>query len=131
LEDFGRKFYGKYQDYISDLKLRFGWGQTGNQGIDNLATYALFVPEYGIGDPTWNIIDGTAYDLAGSGSGNLPSGYRKIQTENDDLKWETTEQTNIGLDFLLFKPKPLRFYRLVYQGYKRYVDQSRLYRYCG
>lgn len=95
-------FMENTKDYISDLKLRFGWGQTGNQGIDNLATYALFVPEYGIGDPTWNIIDGTAYDLAGSGSGNLPSGYRKIQTENDDLKWETTEQTNIGLDFLLF-----------------------------
>lgn len=95
-------FMENSRDVISDLKLRFGWGQTGNQGIDNLATYALFVPEYGIGDPTWEIINGTAYDLSGSGSGSLPSGYRKIQTENDDLKWETTEQTNIGLDFLLF-----------------------------
>ncbi|HMR18527.1 MAG TPA: SusC/RagA family TonB-linked outer membrane protein, partial [Sphingobacterium sp.] len=90
------------KDFISDLKVRVGWGQTGNQGIDNLATYALFVPEYGVGDPTWVIIDGTAYDLSGTGSGNLPSGYRKIQTENDDLKWETTTQTNIGLDFELF-----------------------------
>lgn len=90
------------EGFISDLKLRVGWGQTGNQGIDNLATYALFVPEYGIGNPTWDIIDGTAYDLSGNGTGNLPSGFRKIQTENDDLKWETTTQTNIGLDFEFF-----------------------------
>jgi hypothetical protein len=91
------------RDLISDLKLRVGWGQTGNQGIDNLATYALFVPEYGIGDPTWNIVDGTAYDFSGTGMGSLLSGYRKIQTANDDLKWETTTQTNIGLDFMFFK----------------------------
>lgn len=98
----GERFMEGTKGYISDLKLRVGWGQTGNQGIGDLATYALFVPEYGIGDPTWNIIDGTAYDLSGTGSGILPSGYRKIQTENNDLKWETTTQTNIGLDFSFF-----------------------------
>ncbi|MDR2271028.1 MAG: TonB-dependent receptor [Sphingobacterium sp.] len=95
-------FMAGAKDYISDLKLRVGWGQTGNQGIGDLATYALFVPEYGVGDPTWNIVDGTAYDLSGTGSGTLQSGYRKIQTENNDLKWETTTQTNVGLDFSLF-----------------------------
>lgn len=96
------RFMESTKSFISDLKLRVGWGQTGNQGIDNLATYALFVPEYGVADPTWDIVNGTAYDLAGNGSGILPSGYRKIQTQNDDLKWETTTQTNIGLDFSLF-----------------------------
>jgi TonB-linked SusC/RagA family outer membrane protein len=96
------RFMASTKNYISDLKLRIGWGQTGNQGIGNLATYALFVPEYGVADPTWNIVDGTAYDLSGAGTGKLPSGYRKIQTENNDLKWETTTQTNIGLDFSLF-----------------------------
>lgn len=95
-------FMESTRGFISDLKLRAGWGQTGNQGIDNLAIYTLYVPEYGIGDPTWNIVNGTAYDITGAGSGNLYSGYRKIQTGNDDLKWETTEQTNIGLDFMLF-----------------------------
>lgn len=96
------RFMSATKAYVTDLKLRVGWGQTGNQGIGNLATYALFVPEYGIADPTWNIVDGTAYDLIGAGTGTLPSGYRKIQTENNNLKWETTTQTNIGLDFTLF-----------------------------
>lgn len=96
------RFMENTKGYISDLKLRIGWGQTGNQGIGNLATYALFVSDYGIADPTWDIVNGTAYDLSGTGTGSLPSGYRKTQTENDNLKWETTTQTNIGLDFVLF-----------------------------
>lgn len=87
---------------ISDLKLRIGWGQTGNQQIDNNAIYSLYIPDYGGGDPTWGTSHGTAYDLWGAGSGLLPSGFRSIQIGNDDLKWETTTQTNIGLDFGLF-----------------------------
>jgi TonB-linked SusC/RagA family outer membrane protein len=88
--------------FISDLKLRAGWGQTGNQEIDNYATYTIFVPDYGVGDPTWGIVNGTAYDISGNGSGTLPAGFRKTQTGNDDLKWETTIQTNMGLDFAFF-----------------------------
>jgi TonB-linked SusC/RagA family outer membrane protein len=87
---------------ISDLKLRVGWGQTGNQQIDNNAIYSLYIADYGGGDPTWGTSHGTAYDLSGAGSGLLPSGFRSIQIGNDDLKWETTTQTNIGLDFGLF-----------------------------
>lgn len=84
---------------VSDLKLRLGWGQNGNQEIDNRAIYTIYIPDYGTGDPTWDIIRGTAYDLYGKGSGELPSGFKRLQRANDDLKWETTTQTNIGLDF--------------------------------
>src|SRR5690606_7643431 len=87
---------------ISDLKLRVGWGQTGNQQIDNNAIYSLYIADYAGGDPTWGTSHGTAYDLSGTGSGLLPSGFRAIQIGNDDLKWETTTQTNVGLDFGLF-----------------------------
>lgn len=87
---------------ISDLKLRFGWGQTGNQEIAANARHTLYIPDYGTGDYTWDRPPGTAYDLTGKGGQTLPSGYRKIQTGNDDLRWETTTQTNIGLDFSLF-----------------------------
>ena len=51
-------------DVISDLKLRFGWGQTGNQEIDNYATYNIYTTDYGIGDPTWGAVLGTAYNLS-------------------------------------------------------------------
>ena len=98
-------FMESAKSIVSDLKLRAGWGQTGNQEIDNYATYTTFIPDYGVADPTWNIVNGTAYDISGYGSGSLPAGFRKIQSGNDDLKWETTTQTNIGIDYALFDNK--------------------------
>lgn len=83
---------------VSNLKLRYGWGQTGNQEIENYASLGLYEALYG-SDPTWSPDNGTAYDLYGNGGGNLASGYRRIQQSNPDLKWETTTQNNIGLDF--------------------------------
>ncbi|SHH72797.1 SusC/RagA family TonB-linked outer membrane protein [Wenyingzhuangia marina] len=91
--------------FFSDLKLRTGWGQTGNQEISNEAIYSLYLANYAGGDPTWNTSYGTAYDLSGAGSGLLPSGFIATQTGNDDLKWETTTQTNIGLDFGFFNQR--------------------------
>lgn len=87
---------------ISDLKLRFGWGQTGNSEISNNATQTIYSTNYAGGDPTWRSLDGTAYDLNGNKTGTLPSGYQKVQSGNDNLRWETTTQTNIGLDFGFF-----------------------------
>lgn len=95
----------KNSSLISDLKLRLGWGQTGNQEIDNNAIYSLYIADYAGGNPTWETSYGTAYDLAGAGSGLLPSGFRAIQIGNDDLKWETTTQTNVGLDFGFFEQR--------------------------
>ena len=94
-------FMEKYKDIFSDLKLRFGWGQNGNQDMGNLARYRYYVTDYGLGNPTWGAVWGTAYDMSGTGSGILPSGIKRAQIENPDLKWETTTQTNIGLDFAL------------------------------
>lgn len=87
---------------VSDLKLRYGWGKTGNQEIDNNAIYSIYLTDYAGGDPTWNISRGTAYDIMGVGTGSLPSGYRKIQNGNDNLRWEASAMHNIGLDFGLF-----------------------------
>ena len=95
----------KTRDWLSDLKLRFGWGQTGNQETANTAVHTLYVTDYGMGDPTWTSLNGTSYDLTGKGGTSLPSGYKKVQQGNPDLKWETTTQTNIGLDFGFFDQK--------------------------
>ncbi len=90
---------------ISDLKLRFGWGQTGNQFISGVtsyyATYSLYQSIYGNAAP-FNGDSGSAYDLNGAGSGTLPSGFTSAQTGNPKLKWETTTQSNLGVDFGLF-----------------------------
>ncbi|MDP4269591.1 MAG: TonB-dependent receptor, partial [Bacteroidota bacterium] len=86
-------------DLISDLKLRFGWGKTGNQTIDNNAIFSTYVTNYAGGDPTWNTSSSTAYDLNGVKTGALPSGYQATQRGNDNLKWEAQTQSNFGLDF--------------------------------
>ena len=86
---------------VSDLKLRAAWGQTGNQEIDNLANRTILVPSYngGGGD---GVNDGTAYDIEGNDTGMLPSGYKMTQRANDNIRWETTTMTNVGIDFAFF-----------------------------
>ena len=84
------------QPWIDDLKIRASWGQTGNQAISNYARFGLYAATYG-GERN----ESTAYDLKLVGSGIFPSGFRATQAQNDNLKWETTEQWNAGLDFTL------------------------------
>ena len=84
------------KSWLNDAKLRLSWGKTGNQGIDNNAHYGLYVTDYGL-----DRVTSTAYDLYLQGSGTFPSGYRATQTANESLKWETTTQWNIGLDFMV------------------------------
>lgn len=84
-------------DWLDDLKVRLSWGETGNQAISNYARYGLYVADYGN-----DRVTSTAYDLYLQGSGIFPSGFRATQTENPNLKWETTIQYNAGIDFSLF-----------------------------
>ena len=88
--------------FLSDLKIRFGWGQNGNQEISNTAVYRIYTTDYGVADPTWGTVHGTAYDLTGTNPSTLPSGFKLTQLANDDLRWETTTQTNVGVDFGFF-----------------------------
>jgi TonB-linked SusC/RagA family outer membrane protein len=93
-------------DFISDLKLRYGWGKNGNQdNINPTANRTLYQTNYSGGDPTWRAPDATAYDLSGNGSGTLPSGYQLTQRSNDDVRWESTSQSNFGLDFGILNQK--------------------------
>ena len=77
---------------IDNVKLRAAWGQNGNSAIsNNYAAYSTYVYDMGNG----------AYDLNGTGTG-VVSGIKVLTTGNPDLKWETTTQTNIGIDAYLF-----------------------------
>ncbi len=101
---------------FSNLKFRAGWGRVGNQDIGNFASLGLFEPRYGatasqiagVGhdgffDQYWNL--GSAYDLNGANSGNLPSGFVSVQAGNHALRWETTEEFNFGLDYSILDNK--------------------------
>lgn len=82
--------------FISDLKLRGSWGMNGNTSIiSSNASKTYFVADY----------NGTSYGIGGLETGSLPSGFRKSQTGNPDLKWESDRQTDIGLDFGLFSQR--------------------------
>ncbi len=80
--------------FVSNLKLRFGWGQTGNQEIAPYAAYSSF------GLNLYN----TTYDMNGSNNSSIP-GIAQTRYGNDKLKWETTTQTNFGLDLGLFNER--------------------------
>ncbi len=85
--------------WINELKPRLSWGQTGNQDIANYARYSIYVPQYAGSD--WGGGGyGTSYDIAGTNGGSiLQSGFKRNQMGNPNIKWETTTQYNVGLDF--------------------------------
>ncbi|MBE9583208.1 TonB-dependent receptor [Mucilaginibacter sp. JRF] len=88
---------------ISDLKVRYSYGEAGNQETGNYATYSLYSAIYGLNNN--DFIGGTAYDIGGAGTGTLPSGFVKVQQTNPDLKWETTKESNFGVDFGLLNQR--------------------------
>ena len=79
----------KGHDVITNLKLRLGWGQTGNSGgATNLAVQSITAGEkYSFYQP--------------NGAGSLSTGY-SFRLADPNLKWETNEQTNIGFDLGLY-----------------------------
>ena len=72
--------------WISDLKIRASYGQTGNFQIGNYRHLAT--------------MSGDDYIL-GTGSGSLVSGYKPSDVENPDLTWEKTSMFNVGADLSL------------------------------
>lgn len=72
--------------WLQNLKLRLGFGVTGNQdGIGEYKSLALLGPA-----------GGGYYD---SSTGTWQNTYVPTQNANPDLKWESTAQYNIGIDF--------------------------------
>ena len=85
------KFWKK-NNIIDNVKVRLAWGQNGNSAIaNNYAAFSTYTYDVGNG----------AYDLNGTGTGTV-SGIKVLTTGNPDLKWETTTQTNLGIDASLF-----------------------------
>ncbi|MFD0991178.1 SusC/RagA family TonB-linked outer membrane protein [Mariniflexile jejuense] len=74
--------------FISQLKLRAGWGQTGNSSIAPFQTLNLY-----------NITQGADY------SGNTITGLVSTGIPNTNLVWEETVQSNTGLDWSILKGK--------------------------
>lgn len=82
---------------ISNLKLRLGWGQTGNSGgATDLSVTALTT------DKIQYFFYGQNGQSGMNTSRQLATGYAPTLTD-PRLKWETNEQTNVGIDLGLLK----------------------------
>jgi len=77
------------ENWLTNLKFRVGYGVTGNQdGIGEYKSLSIL----GVGQDSY-------YDPV---TGTWSLAYSPTQNPNPDLKWESTAQTNIGIDFTLF-----------------------------
>lgn len=77
---------------LTDLKIRYSWGQNGNANIPALyPAYSTYIYNTGNG----------AYDISGTNS-STTAGITLASTGNPELKWETTYQNNIGVDLQFF-----------------------------
>ncbi len=80
-------------DFVKSLKIRGSFGTVGNQRIVAGSIYAGILP------PAFADVYSNA-----NNSYNNGTGYG-INFGNPDIRWETTEQWNVGLDFELFKSR--------------------------
>ena len=96
------KFMEPTRGWLDNLKIRYSWGQTGNQEISNTARYTLYKSVVSTG--LWGSGQaGTSYDISGINGGyDLANGYVRNQRGNDEIKWETTTQHNVGIDYAMF-----------------------------
>ena len=75
--------------YPTDIKLRAGWGQSGNSSGFDIYTARFFYK------------DGARFDYIDPVTGQVSS-YKSInaaRNRNDNLKWETTTMLNLGIDY--------------------------------
>lgn len=86
-------FMQNVNEYVGNLKLRASWGQTGNNVLNSNAALGNY--DY---LATYNP---TAYSYNGA----AVTGLAQTKFANQNLKWETTTTSNIGLDGTLFKGK--------------------------
>ena len=82
----GEEPFLRHTAWLDDLKLRVGYGVSGNDAVDPYSTQASLVPVPFSFDET------------------LAPGYAfSSQVGNSDLKWELSRTTNVGLDAVLWK----------------------------
>ena len=94
-------------NWLDDLKIRFGWGITGNQQI----------PAGNAFDRFGGSLESTFYDISGT-SNSAVTGYALTNRGNASTRWEENVSTNIGLDATTINGK----LNLVLDLYSRTVD---------
>ncbi len=76
--------------FLNNLKIRGGWGKTSNQGVPPYSTLGL--------------LTATTYNF-GQGAAGQQAGYLVTTLANNSLKWQSTSQWNVGMDFAVLKSR--------------------------
>ena len=106
------------QSVFQDLKLRIGYGQSGNQNIDPYTSQRLYGPQ----------------SSQFMYNGEWINSYGVSQNPNPDLKWETTAMTNIGLDYTIWEGRvsgTLDFYNKETKDWKGATSDIAYNAVCG
>ncbi|EHQ26827.1 SusC/RagA family TonB-linked outer membrane protein [Mucilaginibacter paludis] len=106
---FDEEKFARSMSFLSTGKLRTSYGVTGNNQIGNFAPYASL-----------NLSSTSGYSF---GNATVPGVYAS-SLGNSDLKWETTAQTDIGLDLGFFKDRLL----FTFDAYRKITDNLLLNR---
>ena len=92
-------FMASTKSWLSELKLRAGYGVVGNDRMGNYNSFS----QYAINFNT------AFYPINGSNSSTGTTGFAQTTFGNPDVKWESTATTNIGIDATVFKNLTLNF----------------------
>ncbi len=104
------KFMDK-QMWLNSLKIRGGWGITSNQGINPYATLGALSTD--------------AYNF-GPGTAGQNIGYLVTSLANQNLKWQSTAETDIGLDFGVLKNRITGTFDIYFQNTDNILLQESL-----
>jgi TonB-linked SusC/RagA family outer membrane protein len=85
-------FMASTSAWLDELKIRGGWGKTGNDRIGNYNSYSNFAMSF----------SSAFYPIDGSNSSAGAVGFRQTTFGNTNVKWEATSTSNIGIDASLF-----------------------------
>ena len=83
-------FFSNMPNWWSGMKVRGSWGMNGNDRISDFAYLSL-------------VVAGSNYTFGRGESEQVVSGVRQSRLSNPDLKWETSRQTDIGLEMSWLK----------------------------
>ena len=87
------KFFKNWnQKVLDNVKIRFGWGRVGNQNIEDYAFQNI-------------LSSNIQYSYLYGQPEMLYQGLVAVAMGNKDIKWETTESTNIGIDLSLLNSR--------------------------
>ncbi len=87
------KFMKPLTTIFSNIKIRGSWGRTGNNNVGDFATYGQYVGSLASKPYTYYF------------GNTISNATVKTQMANPNLKWETTEQTDLGINIGLFKQR--------------------------